>query len=87
MDNMTRDLQTPENNLQSLFASFKVQLTKKIREFSQTETPKMDHQILSLKKDLCSILNSSEDSTIEIQTKAAYGRKNQAVRTHKAHQN
>ena len=60
------------NNPQSLFASFKVQPTKKIREFSQTETPKMDHQISSLKKDLCSILNSSEDSIIEIQTKAAY---------------
>lgn len=43
MDNVTEDLRTPENNPQSLFASFKVQLTKKIREFSQTETPKMDH--------------------------------------------
>ena len=72
MDNATGDLRTPENNPQSLFASFKVQLTRKIREFSRTETPKMDHRISSLKKDLRSILNSSEDSIIEIQTKAAY---------------
>ena len=49
-----------------------MQLTKKIREFSRTETPKMDHRISSLKKDLYSILNNSEDSIIKIQAKAAY---------------
>ena len=72
MENAAGDSRTPEENPQKLFATFKTDLVKKVRDFSRKETPKMDIRILNLKKDLHSTLNNSEDSTTDIQAKAAY---------------
>jgi hypothetical protein len=72
IDNVTEDSRNLEKNPQKLFSAFKIELVKKVRDFSRTETPKMDVRISNLKKDLHSILNNPEDSTVEIQTKAAY---------------
>jgi len=66
------DNRTPDENPQTLFQTFKKALTKEIQNFSRTETPKMDHQIACLKKDLNRILNDPQDSIEEIQAKAAY---------------
>jgi exonuclease III len=63
---------TAHENPQTLFYSFKKTLTKKICDFSCTETPKMDRRIADLKDDLNGILNNSHEPIEEIQAKPAY---------------
>jgi len=66
------DARTTERNPQTIFHSFKKDLTKKIRDFSRVETPKMEAQITGLKEELRATLNNTQDSLKEIQAKASY---------------
>ena len=72
IENAAGDARTQVNNPQNLFSIFKKELVSKVRDFSRTETPKMDQRIVNLKKDLHTTLNNSEDSIVEIQVKAAF---------------
>jgi hypothetical protein len=68
----TGDSRTGGKNPQTAYHTFKKLLTREIREFAKVETPKMNARIGNLKKDLRTVLNSTQESLEEIQAKAAY---------------
>ena len=68
----TGDSHTRGKSPQTAYHTFKKLLMREIRDFAKVNTPKMDAQIGNLKKDLCTVLNSTQESLEEIQAKAAY---------------